>query len=45
MTNDEDRDWKEYHPPRIIHTEKLEARAVVCAKADISCEAVGPIQS
>ena len=36
---------KAYERPAILQTEKLEARAVVCSKADeISC-AGGPIQS
>jgi len=36
---------KNYERPAIIHTEKLEARAVSCAKeTDTSCGA-GPIQS
>ena len=38
---------KPYERPAIIHTEKLEARATSCAKADTStpmCGA-GPIQS
>ena len=36
---------KTYERPAIIHTEKLEARAVVCSKAtDAQCGA-GPIQS
>ena len=36
---------KTYGAPRILHTEKLEARAIVCAKADASCQDFGPIQS
>lgn len=36
---------KEYFAPRIVHTEKIEARAVVCSMADdLQCGA-GPIQS
>jgi hypothetical protein len=36
---------KEYYPPRIVHTEKIETRAVVCSKSDdLSCSS-GPIQS
>jgi hypothetical protein len=35
---------KTYEKPAIIHTEKLEARAVTCSKADGSCGS-GPIQS
>jgi len=36
---------KNYERPAIVHTEKLEARAVQCSKADDSCAAGGPIQS
>ena len=36
---------KSYERPAIIHTEKLEARAVMCQKADDSCGSPGPIQS
>jgi len=36
---------KTYESPAIIHTEKLEARAVTCNKSDDSCSAGGPIQS
>ena len=37
---------KNYERPAIVHTEKLEARAVNCAKSDDSCvNAGGPIQS
>jgi len=36
---------KSYESPAILHTEKLEARAVVCAKSDVSACAAGPIQS
>lgn len=36
---------KEYFPPRVVHTEKIETRAVTCAQAtDAQCGA-GPIQS
>ncbi len=36
---------KTYERPAIVHTEKLEARAVTCGKAtDTQCPA-GPIQS
>lgn len=35
---------KTYERPAIVHTEKLEARAVSCTKANESCQA-GPIQS
>ncbi len=34
---------KSYERPAIVHTEKLEARAIACAKANDSCG--GPIQS
>jgi hypothetical protein len=37
---------KIYERPTILHTEKLEARAVNCAKSDDTCAtAGGPIQS
>jgi hypothetical protein len=36
---------KTYEKPMIVHTEKLEARAVVCSKADDTGCAAGPIQS
>ena len=36
---------KNYERPAIIHTEKLEARAVTCAKADDGGCAGGPLQS
>ena len=36
---------KNYERPAIIHTEKLEARAVTCAKADDGGCPGGPLQS
>ena len=37
---------KTYERPTIVHTEKLEARAVNCNKADDTCASMGaPIQS
>ncbi len=36
---------KKYDRPAIVHTEKLEARAVSCAKADDANCGAGPIQS
>lgn len=36
---------KTYEKPMIVHTEKLEARAVACAKASDGSCAAGPIQS
>jgi hypothetical protein len=36
---------KPYERPAIVHTEKLEARATACAKADDTQCAGGPIQS
>lgn len=36
---------KTYERPEIVHTEKLEARAVACSKADDTCATTGPIQS
>lgn len=35
---------KTYEKPMIVHTEKLEARAVACSKSTDACGA-GPIQS
>ncbi len=35
---------KTYEKPMIVHTEKLEARAVNCARSTDACGA-GPIQS
>lgn len=36
---------KTYERPAIVHTEKLEARAVVCSKADPNACGGGPVQS
>ena len=36
---------KTYEKPAVIHTEKLEARAVSCTKADDTICGGGPIQS
>ncbi len=37
---------KSYEKPAIIHTEKIEARAAACSKADDSCRVSGsPITS
>jgi hypothetical protein len=36
---------KNYERPEILHTEKLEARAVSCSKADDTACGAGPIQS
>ena len=37
---------KEYSPPKIVHSEKMAARAVICAKSDsATCGSTGPIQS
>jgi hypothetical protein len=36
---------KEYFPPKVVHTEKMEARAVTCALADAATCNGGPIQS
>jgi hypothetical protein len=36
---------KEYFPPRIVHTEKIEARAVVCSMSNDATCGAGPIQS
>lgn len=44
-TREESSMKKAYEKPRVVYAEKVEARAVGCAKADAaSCEA-GPIQS
>ena len=32
---------KSYEKPAIIHTEKIEARAVACSKSDDTCRANG----
>jgi hypothetical protein len=36
---------KPYEKPRIIYSEKMEARAVSCAKADAGACAAGPVTS
>lgn len=36
---------KTYERPAIVHTEKLEARAVACAKSDETSCGAGPISS
>ncbi len=36
---------KIYEKPAIVHTEKLEARAVTCAKSDDTTCGAGPIMS
>ena len=36
---------QEYFPPKVVHTEKMEARAVNCALADDATCGAGPIQS
>ena len=36
---------KTYEKPRVIFAEKVEARAVGCAKADVTTCSDGPIQS
>lgn len=37
---------KTYEKPAIIHSEKIEARAVACSKSDSTCQASGgPITS
>ena len=35
---------KEYFPPKIVHSEKLEGRATTCVMGDFTCNP-GPIQS
>jgi hypothetical protein len=44
-TDDAPETRKDYYPPRIVHTEKIEARAVACSKSDDTACAGGPIQS
>ena len=36
---------KQYEKPAIVHTEKLEARAINCNKADDATCGAGPVQS
>ena len=36
---------KSYEKPAIIHSEKIEARAVSCSKSDQACQAIGPVAS
>jgi hypothetical protein len=36
---------KTYERPMIVHTEKLEARAVNCAKSSETACSAGPVQS
>jgi hypothetical protein len=36
---------KPYEKPMVIYTEKMEARAVACAKADSVACAAGPVTS
>ncbi len=36
---------KEYNPPKIVHTEKIETRGVVCSMGDDATCSAGPIQS
>jgi hypothetical protein len=36
---------KTYEKPAIVHSEKIEARAVTCAKSDDACVANGPVSS
>jgi len=36
---------KTYEKPRITHSEKMEARAVTCNKADDTACSGGPVQS
>jgi len=35
---------KPYEPPAVVHTEKLKARAIICAKESVAC-IPNPIQS
>jgi hypothetical protein len=46
MTTEKTVEKREYFPPKVVHTEAIEARAVSCALADDTCvQAGGPIQS
>jgi hypothetical protein len=36
---------KSYEKPAIIHSEKVEARAVQCSKASDQCGTTGPVTS
>jgi hypothetical protein len=36
---------KPYQKPAIVHSEKIEARAVACAKEAGTCDSSGPITS
>jgi hypothetical protein len=36
---------KSYEKPAIIHSEKIEARAVSCSKSDDACASRGPVTS
>lgn len=36
---------KAYEKPAIVHTEKIEARAVSCSKSNDSCATIGPLTS
>jgi hypothetical protein len=40
-----EKERKEYFPPRIVHTERIETRAVTCAKSDDASCGAGPIKS
>jgi hypothetical protein len=43
--NEEREERKEYFPPKIVHTEPMQARAVTCALADENTCFMGPLQS
>ena len=45
MASEKISEKKEYFPPKVVHTETIETRAVACALADDTCTAAGPIQS
>jgi hypothetical protein len=36
---------KTYQKPAIVHSEKIEARAVACNKESGTCDSMGPITS
>ena len=45
MANNQQSSRTEYFPPRIVHTEKIEGRAVACSMANDATCGAGPIQS
>jgi hypothetical protein len=45
MADEKKEEKREYFPPKIVHTEPLQARAATCAMADDATCFYGPIQS